>query len=376
MMPLKSPLSSSLPSICDHLLTAIVVLDEKMVIQYMNAAAETLLDGSSRRLVGTPFYSHFRYLSVDQEVLASALSHQQSVSDTEVEMVFHDQQRILVELATQPLPAEVLTPGAKGSTKDLLLLELRRVDQVRKINQENSQHQQLLAVQSLVRGLAHEIKNPLGGLRGAAQLLAAELPKAGLELTEYTDLIISQADRLRALVDRLLGPHRFPERKACNLHQLLEQVIKVVQLDAQGNLQVQRDYDPSLPEMHIAGDAIEQALLNMVANASEVLEGNGEILIRTRVVHQQTIYGKRYRQCAVVSIIDPGPGIPAELSDTLFYPMVSGRAGGTGLGLSIAQTAVHQHAGKIEVDSRPGYTEFKIFLPYENSRVIDEVTHE
>jgi len=365
MMPLKSSLSSFVPSLCDHLLTAIVVLDEKMVIQYMNAAAETLLDGSTRRLVGTPFYSHFRYLSIDQDVLASALTHQQSVSDSEVEMVFHDQQRILVELATQSLP------DAAG-----LLLELRRVDQLRKINQENSQHQQLLAVQSLVRGLAHEIKNPLGGLRGAAQLLAAELPKAGLELTEYTDLIISQADRLRGLVDRLLGPHRFPERKACNVHQLLEQVIKVVQLDAQGQLQVQRDYDPSLPEMHIAGDAIEQALLNIVANASEVLGGKGAIIVRTRVVHQQTIYGKRYRQCAVVSVIDHGPGIPIELADTLFYPMVSGRAGGTGLGLSIAQTAVHQHAGKIEVESRPGYTEFKIFLPYENSRVIDEVVHE
>lgn len=355
MMPLRQ--------LCDHLLTAIVVLDRQLVIQYMNSAAETLLDGSAKRLAGTPFYSHFSYLSLDESMLIHALRQQQSVSDSEVVMVFHDHQRMLVEFSTQPIQS--------NDNEELLLLELRRVDQLRKINQENSQHQQLLAAQSLVRGLAHEIKNPLGGLRGAAQLLATELPDA--QLREYTDLIISQADRLRTLVDRLLGPHRFPERKPCNLHQLLEQVIKVVQLDAQGDLSVKRDYDPSLPEMTIAGDAIEQALLNMLANASEVLGGRGEIIVRTRVVHQQTIYGKRYRQCAVVSVIDHGPGIPAELTETLFYPMVSGRAGGTGLGLSIAQTAVHQHAGKIEVESRPGFTEFRVFLPYENSRVADEV---
>lgn len=358
----------------DHLLTAVLVLDGQLRIQYLNAAAETLLDGSRKRLLQVPFYSHFSYLSIDQSLLFHALTHQQSVSDSEVVMVLHDQQRLTVEFSAQYLNLD-------DEAQPQLLIELRRVDQQRKITQENSQQQQRHAAQTLVRGLAHEIKNPLGGLRGAAQLLAAELPDA--QLRDYTDLIINQADRLRNLVDRLLGPNQLPERHSQNLHELLERVIRVVSLDAESvstsakrQLTIQKDYDPSLPEMVMAGDALEQALLNILVNAGEAMQGDGTIRVRTRVVHQETIYGKRYRQCAIISITDDGPGIPLELSETLFYPMVSGHAGGTGLGLSIAQTVVHQHAGKIEVDSMPGHTEFRIYLPYEQTRVADERTEE
>lgn len=352
--------------IFDQMLTAVVVLDKHLHIQYMNAAAENLLDGSRKRLQDAPFFSLFRYISLEPMVLQHALDEQQSVSDSEVVLEFHDGQRSTVEFSAQPLMADSF--GYAG-----VLLELRQIDQIRRINQEASQQQQLLAAQSMIRGLAHEIKNPLGGLRGAAQLLAGELPNP--ELREYTDLIMTQADRLRVLVDRMLGSHELPQRAPQNVHAVIERALQVAKLSDAGADSVQwlRDYDPSLPELTMAADGLEQALLNILINAYEALtaqpkaQPNGQspqITVRTRITHQQTLYGKRYRSCAVISIIDNGPGIAQEIRDTLFYPMVSGRAGGTGLGLSIAQNIVHQHAGKIEIESHPGHTEFTLFLPY------------
>lgn len=355
-------------ALLDQLLTAVVVLDSRLQIQYMNAAAETLLDGSRRRLLEAPFFSLFADSSLDEAVLQQALAEQQSVSDSEVLLAFHDGQRVTVEFSAQPMA------NGPSQSEHYALLELRQVDQIRKINQENSQQQQLLAAQTMIRGLAHEIKNPLGGLRGAAQLLASELPDPALR--EYTDLIMSQADRLRNLVDRMLGSYRLPQRQPHNVHAVLEQVIQLAQLSAEQQQQAvkwQRDYDPSLPDLTMAAEGLEQSLLNIVMNAIEaqhnVNQSDGVITLRTRIAHQQTIYGKRYRHCAVVSVSDNGPGIPAQLRDTLFYPMVSGRAGGTGLGLSIAQTIVHQHAGKIDVESVPGHTEFTVYLPYIETRV-------
>lgn len=342
----------------DQLLTAVVLLDDKLQIQYMNAAAEAVLDGSLRRFQQLPFFSLFHFSSIHPSLIEQALRDQQSVSDSDVTLVLHDGQRITIEFIAQPLRQ---ADGREG-----VLLELRQIDQIRRINQETTQQQQLQAAQSMVRGLAHEIKNPLGGLRGAAQLLASELSNA--ELREYTDLIISQADRLSTLVDRMLGSHQLPQKQAGNLHELLEQVIQVTRLGVGPNIEWQRDYDPSLPEITMAAEQLEQVFLNLVMNACDALLESEQaapcIVIRTRIAHQQTIHGKRYRQTAVVSIQDNGPGIATQLRDTLFYPMVSGRAGGTGLGLSIAQSLVHQHAGKIEVQSEPGHTEFSVFLPY------------
>ncbi|WP_244441592.1 nitrogen regulation protein NR(II) [Pseudidiomarina atlantica] len=340
----------------DQLLTGIVQLDEQFHITYMNAAAETILDGSRKRLLNTPLFSLFSFSSLDPQVLRHAMREQQSVSDSDVTWIFHDGQRLTVEFIAQPL------------SQQQVLLELRQVDQIRRINQENSQQQQLQAAHSIVRGLAHEIKNPLGGLRGAAQLLASELNDS--ELTEYTDLIMQQADRLRNLVDRMLGSHELPKRTAMNLHAVIENVIAIAQLSAPKQIQIQRDYDPSLPELTMAPDAIEQAVLNVVMNAIEALsdQATGLITVRTRILHQQTLYGQRYRQCAVVEVQDNGPGIPEQLKDTLFYPMVSGRAGGTGLGLAITQNVVHQHAGKVEVLSEPGDTRFLLYLPYIETR--------
>ena len=357
--PLVSDCTNVVQPQLDQLLTGVVVLDAALCIHYMNSAAETILDGSRKRLFGQPLFSLFSYSSLNSEVLQSALAEQQSVSDSDVSLVFADGQRITIEFIAQPLLQ------ADGSMQ--VLVELRQVDQIRRINQENSQQQQLSAAHAMIRGLAHEIKNPLGGLRGAAQLLASELPDPTLR--EYTDLIINQADRLRNLVDRMLGSHQLPQRRSENIHALIERVCQLVSLSVSPTIDWQRDYDPSLPELSLAADALEQALLNMVLNACEAMGENGVLTMRTRIIHQQTIYGSRYRHCALIVVQDNGPGIAAAVRETLFYPMVSGRAGGTGLGLSIAQNVVHQHGGKIEVMSEPGHTEFLIYLPYLESRV-------
>src|SRR5690554_1419836 len=352
----------------DQLLTAVVLLDDQLRIRSMNAAAEAILDGSLRRFQLQPFFSLFHFSSLDPLVIQQALRDEQSVSDSDVTLVLHDGQRITIEFIAQPLRQ------ADGHLS--ILLELRQIDQIRRINQETAQQQQLQAAQSMVRGLAHEIKNPLGGLRGAAQLLATELNDPSLH--EYTDLIIRQADRLSLLVDRLLGSHDLPIRTSGNLHALLEQVIHLTQLGVGPSIAWLRDYDPSLPELDMAAEQLEQVFLNMVMNACDALleshHNHPQVTVRTRIAHQQTIHGKRYRQCAIVTIHDNGPGIPAALRDTLFYPMVSGRAGGTGLGLSIAQNLVHQHGGKIEVNSEPGDTEFNVYLPYIETLCADKQT--
>lgn len=184
-------------------------------------------------------------------------------------------------------------------------------------------------------------------------------------LGEYTQIIIEQADRLRALVDRLLGPQKPGEKREANLHLALEKVRQLVELESKKSLSIKRDYDPSLPPLMMDSDQIEQALLNIVSNAAQILgdQQHGEIVLRTRTVHQANIHGQRYKLAAKLDIIDNGPGIPGELQDTLFYPMVSGREGGTGLGLSISQNLIDQHQGKIDVESWRGKTTFTIILP-------------
>lgn len=341
-------------AILQQMVTAVLIIDSNGLIRFANASAESMLAGSSRRLKDAPLESLFQYSSFDFDILHEAQRQQKSLSDSDVSLVLHDAKTITVELVVSPCE---LDDGQSGQ-----LLELRQVDLIRRLNQEQAQQHQLAAAQKLVRGLAHEIKNPLGGIRGAAQLLAGKLAEAGLR--EYTQLIITQSDRLRELVDRLLGPNQPGQRQPKNLHQLIENSLQVLSLDKPEGVDFVKDYDPSIPEIKVAGHQLEQVLLNIIKNAVLAVGDQGTVQVRTRVVHQETIYGKRYRQCALVSIIDNGPGVDPLLKDTLFYPLVSGREGGTGLGLSIAQSLVHQHAGKIEVNSRPGHTEFVIYLPY------------
>ena len=219
-----------------------------------------------------------------------------------------------------------------------------------------------------MRGLAHEIKNPLGGIRGAAQLLSRELHEPSLR--DYTDVIIEEADRLRNLVDRMLGSNKLPSLSMTNIHEVLERVCSLVDLESQGRITLVRDYDPSIPDVLIDREQMIQAVLNIVRNAMQALASQndlhlGRITLRTRTLRQFTIGHTRHRLVCKVEIIDNGPGIPPELQDTIFYPMVSGRADGTGLGLAITQNIISQHQGLIECESHPGHTVFALFLPLE-----------
>ena len=217
----------------------------------------------------------------------------------------------------------------------------------------------------MIRQLAHEIKNPLGGIRGAAQLLARELPDP--EQREYTDVVISETDRLAALVDTLLGPGGPPNKEPLNIHELMEYVVRIVEAEDDKNLTIHRDYDPGLPLINLDRDQMVQALLNLLRNAAIALDGQGSITLRSRAVMNYTIGDIRHRVIASLEIEDDGPGIPEDLQDSIFYPLVTSRADGTGLGLPAAQELISRHGGLIEFDSRPGRTVFKVRIPLKQS---------
>ncbi len=337
--------------ILDNQLTAVILLDSTLQVHYVNPAAEQLLGISARRLLANPLTQSLEYLSLDLARLQEQHLLGQGFSDSEVTLVV-DGEPSLVDVS-------VITIDEQDPV--MMLMELRKVDQQKRISQELQQHAQQLAARDLVRGLAHEIKNPLGGLRGAAQLLEKALPDA--QLREYTGIIIAQADRLRNLVDRLLGPQRPGRHQVHNVHSVLEQVRRLVELELPAGIRIERDYDPSIPDFEMEPDQLQQAFLNIVRNAVEAMHGEGSIRLKTRTAFQINIHGKRYRLAAEIKIIDNGPGIPEHIRDTLFYPMVTGREGGTGLGLSIARSLIDQHSGKIEFTSWPGHTEFSVFLP-------------
>jgi two-component system nitrogen regulation sensor histidine kinase GlnL len=241
------------------------------------------------------------------------------------------------------------------------LIEFRPIDQQIKIANEERILVQQQANRELIRNLAHEIKNPLGGIRGAAQLLERELVRR--ELTEYTQVIIQEAERLQSLIDRLLTPHRIPQVAEVNIHEVLERVRSVLLAETPTGLKIRRDYDTSLPPLTGDKEQLIQVMLNIARNAVQAMQGQGEIILRTRVTRQVTLARKRHRLAMLVQIIDNGPGIPDAIRDTLFYPMITGKEGGTGLGLSIAQNLIDQHKGRIDCISWPGHTEFTIYLP-------------
>jgi two-component system nitrogen regulation sensor histidine kinase GlnL len=344
--------TGSLPDagqILNSLINSILVLDNTLAVHYANPAAQQLLSQSSRKLFGTPLPELLGYFSLNIDLMRESLNEGHGFTDNEVTLVVDGRAHIL-SLTVQRLP------------EGYFLMELAPMDNQRRLSQEQIQHAQQVAARDLVRGLAHEIKNPLGGLRGAAQLLAKALPDPSL--LEYTKVIIEQADRLRNLVDRLLGPQQPGMHVTQSIHQVAERVYQLVALEKPDNVTLLRDYDPSLPELAHDPDQMEQVLLNITRNSLQALgENGGTITIRTRTAFQLTLQGVRYRLAARIDIEDDGPGVPAALQDTLFYPMVSGREGGTGLGLSIARSLVDQNSGKIEFNSWPGHTEFSVYLP-------------
>ncbi|MAD47105.1 MAG: nitrogen regulation protein NR(II) [Oceanospirillaceae bacterium] len=346
----------------EHLNTGVLLLDADLIVLYVNPAAEALLEMSGKRCLGVPFYDLAHESAEATEALEQSVITGHSYTKREAIIQLHNQQHITLDYSVSPVAhPETRLPS--------LLIELQGRDRLMRISRE----EQLIAKQettrSLVRGLAHEIKNPLGGIRGSAQLLERELPSE--DLKEYTNIIIEEADRLRDLVDRLLGPRQIPKQEQVNVHEVLERVCQLIEVESQGQVSIERDYDPSIPELEADKGQLIQALLNICRNAMQaMIEASPAIehptlQLRSRTVRQFTIGHHRHRLVAQIDITDNGPGIPATLRENLFYPMVSGRADGTGLGLSISQSIINQKNGIIEFTSDPGKTTFSIYLPLE-----------
>ena len=337
-------------AILNSLFTHILLLNDQLHIIFANSSAQQLLGQSTKKLYGSFFPDLLSYCSLDISLMSTTLAQGQGFTDNEVDMVVNDK-------------LYVMSLTAQQFVDNKILIEMTPLNNHKRLSKEQLQYAQQTAARDLVRGLAHEIKNPLGGLRGAAQLLARELPNDDLQ--EYTQVIIEQADRLRNLVDRLLGPQQRLQQNVQNIHQALERTYALLKLEKPVNVEIIRDYDPSLPELSHDPEQLEQVIINIVRNALQSLgnQPDGCITIRTRTAFQVTIHGTRYRLCARIDIEDNGPGVPVHLQDTLFYPLVSGRDNGSGLGLSIARNIIDQHHGKIEFISWPTHTEFSIYLP-------------
>ncbi len=339
--------------IVDNLTTAVLMLDRDLRLLSLNPAAEALMDVSAKQIRGVAL----RQLLPDAEIFENAL---QRVVESGHPLTERDMQLPLPGSAVITVDC-LITPVSEQAFPGGVLVELLDLDRHKQISREAQLMSQNESARALVRGLAHEIRNPLGGLRGAAQLLEREL--GAEELKEYTRIIVHEADRLQALVDRLLGPRTLPRKLRINIHEVTERVRALVEAEAPEGVVVDRDYDPSIPDLTADPELLIQAALNVAQNAVQAVSASGRILIRTRVHRQYTIGQRRYRLVIRIDICDNGPGVAEDLEPLIFYPMVTGRTDGTGLGLSIAQSLVNQHGGLIECHSEPGSTTFSILLP-------------
>jgi two-component system nitrogen regulation sensor histidine kinase GlnL len=344
-----------LRQLLDNLTSAVLVLDDSLLLCYLNSAAEDLLAASSARVSGLHLQEVVRESSSAQQAMRAALASGQKYTVRRASWRLHTGEMRTVDYSVSPV-AEL----------GLLLLEVQSMDRLLRIAREDALISAQETTRNLVRGMAHEVKNPLGGIRGAAQLLQRELP--GAELAEYTQIIIDEADRLRNLVDRMLGPRRPVKLRPVNVHEILERVAQLIEAECSGVLTIKRDYDPSIPDLPADSEQLIQALLNIARNALQSIDesigaGAGEIIFRTRIQRQFTIGRRNCPLVCRIEIEDNGPGIPEEIRERIFYPMISGRAEGSGLGLSISQNIINQHRGLIKCDSRPGQTEFQIYLP-------------
>jgi two-component system nitrogen regulation sensor histidine kinase GlnL len=335
----------------EYLATAVILLDDESRIAYINPAAEHLFDISDKNLHGLPLQQVFTHTEQLASAMQQAVHNNASYIEHDLTLGTHAHGKLHLRCAATPLQF----------TKRYLLLEFHPMDRPLKLAREEQMLDQTQASRLLLRNLAHEIKNPLGGIRGAAQLLEQELEKPALR--EYTQVIVQEADRLRALMEKLLAPQNASHYSALNIHEVLERVRSVVLAEMPEGLTIQRDYDTSLPALVGDKEQLIQVMLNIVRNATQAMQGKGLIVLRTRIARQVTLIKRRHRLAVMVEIIDNGPGIPPELKDKIFYPLVSGRADGHGLGLTLAQDFVSQHHGIIEFDSEPGRTRFTVQLP-------------
>ena len=344
----------------DLLATAVMLADEHGYVRYLNPAAENLFGLSTHNAEGSRLEDVFAESTVLTSAIGYASEHNCSYSEHGLTLSANG--HAVVHLSCTVTPVEPEAAEAAGG----FLFEFRHTEQALKIAREERILDQSQANRELIRNLAHEIKNPLGGIRGAAQLLDRELERPALH--EYTQVIMKEADRLQLLMDRLLTPHRLPQPAQVNVHEVLERVRSVLLAEFAG-IDVRRDYDTSLPTIEGDREQLIQAALNIARNAAQALsmnpprKGKGEIRLRTRIARQVTLARRRYRHALEIDIIDNGPGIPESIRERIFYPLVSGRDGGSGLGLTLAQNFISQHHGTVTFESRPGRTVFSILLP-------------
>ena len=339
--------------IIENLYTAVLVINTDLCLTSMNAAGEDLLSMSSRKVNGQKLDQMLPESERFMETVRRSLKTRIPYAERGVTLTLPSEKTVTVDCVVTPLLDEDVCTGA--------IVELIDIHaQIRLIREESLQLLHQAARESL-RGMAHEIKNPLGGLRGAAQLLERELENSGLK--EYTGIIINEADRLRNLIDRLLTPDAQVSVSMVNVHEILEYVLNLVGAEADTPLKVERFYDPSLPVLEADREQLIQALLNILRNAVQAVEHGGHIWVNTRIKRMYTIRQELYKLSVQIEIIDDGPGVPTEIEKGLFYPLVTGRADGTGLGLSIAQSLIQSHGGLIEYERSDCRTIFRITLP-------------
>jgi two-component system, NtrC family, nitrogen regulation sensor histidine kinase GlnL len=339
----------------DNLTNAVVLLDSSLAVVYANTAAESLLEVSSQQMINRPFNHYFYESEKAIEKIREVLVDGNEYTKRKALWRLHPHQQITVDYTVTPI-----------ANKQQILLEIQPLDRLLRISREEALLASQETTKNLVRGVAHEVKNPLGGIRGAAQLLSQELDTD--ELKEYTSIIIAETDRLRNLVDRMLGPLQTISNEPVNIHQVLEHVLAIICAEVGDKISFSRHYDPSIPEFVGDSDMLIQATLNILRNSVQALlehpsNTSPTIAVHSLVHRQFTIGRKHYPLVANIRIEDNGPGIPSDIIDDIFYPMISGRAEGTGLGLAISQQLITQHKGIIECHCGNGKTTFSVYIP-------------
>ena len=358
MNAVATTISSPYQRILDGLNSTILLFGADLRLRYINPAGEMLFEVSARHLTGLHFDALFNSASCSTKDVLNVLNTVHPITQHEVAVTLLKYKDITVDMSISPM--------LDSSDDPEILLECHQIDHLLRISQDEKRAEDQQATKQILRGLAHEIKNPLGGLRGSAQLLQRQLGDENLK--EYTRVIIDEADRLSTLVDRMVGPSKIPQTCNANIHEILEHVRQLILADTDHEIYIQRDYDPSIPDMLLDPGQVIQSIINITRNAIQAISEqqhntSGIIVYRTRVLRNFTIGSIRHRLALQLEIEDNGPGIPSDLLKKIFFPMVTGRATGTGLGLSIAQSIIQQHHGLLECKSKPNATIFTINLP-------------
>lgn len=347
--------------VLDNLSTAVILFDRDLRLTGINSAGEDLLSVSQRRVMGHNPDGIIAPPSLLHEMIERCLKTGHPYTERGLPLVLQNEHSITVDCK--------VTPVLEDEECNQIIVELVDADTLQRVMREENLAMLHDAARESIRGMAHEIKNPLGGIRGAAQLLEHELDNGHSELIEYTSIIIQEADRLRNFIDRMLASDRKITTTKVNIHELLEYVCSLVEAEYKEAFDIERDYDPSLPDLQADREQVIQAMLNVVQNAIQAAGPLGHVCLRTRILRQFTIQKRVHRLVIRVDIVDDGPGIPPEIETGIFYPMITGRPEGTGLGLSIAQSIINLHGGMIEYERTDEKTIFSIFLPTEQEDV-------